>query len=490
LFFESDLRNLALRLPAPLAKAKGEPLLFQVRTSEIGSDNLDIELQAEERVTGKLAFQRAASGWTLTRGRIGIGEKVSQLPTQSGLQLSVRAPALNADDWWPLLRQIQDTGGESGWQDALSRVSVDVASLEAFGREFGRLDLNIESSAGDWRGRVQGDAVAGQLAISRTTAASLPLVVGNVAAPGRPAVHLTLEKLILPPARAGGENPVLDPRGLPPLHVQSESFKVADMDLGALEFNALPATYGWKIASLKITRPETSLTASGQWEIDSSGQHNTLIDATLTSTDFGALLTTLGYPQEIIGSKLKLQSNWSWPDAPTAFRLALANGDLTFTLANGRIPNISPGAGRLLGALDLRSLARYLTFDFSNVFAKGLTFDTIKGRVAVEKGNAYTRDLAIRTPGADFDLSGRVGLATRDFDLDLGVTPHLMEELAITGGLLGGPVVGAAVAVLHQLVQKPFEKNTRIEYTVKNGWDDPVVMRVGPAPIPVTEEQQ
>jgi uncharacterized protein YhdP len=147
----------------------------------------------------------------------------------------------------------------------------------------------------------------------------------------------------------------------------------------------------------------------------------------------------------------------------------------------------------LLGALNLRSVTRYLTLDFSNVFSKGLTFDTIKGRVAVEKGNAYTRDLAIRTPGADIELSGRVGLIARDMDLNIGVTPQLMSELAITGGLLGGPVVGAAVAVLHELVKKPFEKNTRIKYTVKGGWDDPAVTRLGPAPTPEpapTSEEQ
>src|SRR4030065_444658 len=39
-FVEADLRNLELRLPAPLAKAKDEPLLFPVRTSELGGDSL------------------------------------------------------------------------------------------------------------------------------------------------------------------------------------------------------------------------------------------------------------------------------------------------------------------------------------------------------------------------------------------------------------------------------------------------------------------
>jgi len=490
LFVETDLRDLELRLPAPLAKTQGEPLLLQVRSSALGGDSPVLDLQAEERVTGKLAFQRAASGWKFSRGRIGIGERVAQLPAQPGLQLSTRLPALNVDDWWPLLRQNLGATGESGWLDVVSRVNADVESLDAFGRGFGRLSLDMTNSAGNWQGRVQGDAVAGQIAVTRTASTGLPLVVGNVAAPARPVIHLALENLVLPPARSAGAELTLDPRGLPPLHVQSQSFTVADKPLGALEFSALPATQGWKIASLKLTRPESSLIASGLWEVDSRGQQNTQIDATLTSTDFGKLLETMGYADEVVGGKLTLQSNWSWPGAPTAFRLARTDGGLTFSLSNGRIPKISPGAGRLLGALDLGSVTRYLTLDFSNVFGKGLTFDGIKGKVAVEKGNAYTRDLAIRTPGANMGLTGRIGLAARDLDLELGVTPHLMEELAITGGLLGGPVVGAAVAVLHKLVQKPFERSTRINYTVKGGWDGPAVTRLGPPPAaPAADEQ-
>ena len=489
-FIEADLRELELRLPAPLAKAQGEPLLLQVRTSAAGDDSQVLDLQVQERVTGKLAFQRTAAGWTFARGRIGVGEKVTQLPSQPGLQLGMRLPALNVDDWWPLIRQNLSSSADDGWLERVSRVDAEVESLEAFGRGFGRLSLDIGNTVGNWQGRVQGDAVSGLLAISRPSSTGLPLVVGNVAAPGRSVIHLTLEHLVLPPARASGAEVTLDPRGLPPLHVQSQSFTIADKNLGALEFSALPATHGWKIASLKFTRPESNLNASGLWEIDSSGQQSTQIDATLSSSDFGKLLDTLGYADEVVGGKLRLQSNWSWPGAPTAFSVARADGALTFSLANGRIPKISPGAGRLLGALDLGSVARYLTLDFSNVFGKGSTFDSIKGRVAVEKGNAYTRDLAIRTPGADIGLSGRIGLAARDLDLELGVTPHLMEELAITGGLLGGPVVGAAVAVLHRLAKKPFEKNTRINYTVKGGWDDPAVTRLGPSPpAPKGDEQ-
>ena len=289
-------------------------------------------------------------------------------------------------------------------------------------------------------------------------------------------------------ARRSNDEPPPDPRALPPLHIRSQSFTFAGVPLGELEFSALPATQGWKIASLKLTRPESRLTASGLWEIDSRAQHTSRVDASLTSSDFGRLLETLGYPGEVVGGKLTLQSNWSWLGAPGAFQLSKTDGDLTLALNKGRIPKVSPGAGRLLGALDLRSITRYLSLDFSNVFSKGLTFDRMSAKVAVQQGNAYTRDLAIRTPGADLEIAGRIGLAARDLDLDIGVTPQLMEELALTGGLIGGPVVGAAVVVLHNLIKKPFEESTRIKYTVKGGWTDPVVTRL--VPPAAAEDQQ
>jgi uncharacterized protein (TIGR02099 family) len=491
LVVETNLRDLELRLPAPLAKAQGEPLLLKVRTNTIGDESRLMTLEAEERVTGRLAFQHAASGWLFTRGHIGIGEKVGQLSGPPGLHLSARLPALNVDDWWPLLRDNVGGSQDGDWQQGVNRVSAEIESLEAFGRDFGRLSLDIGHVAGNWRGQLEGDAVAGQLTITRPAPADLALATDNVVAPGRSVIQLTLEHLTLPPARASGEGEGqdLDPRGLPPLRIKSDSFTAEDKALGALEFSAVPDTRGWRIDNLKLLRPESSMAASGLWEIDSRGQQSTRMKAALTSTDFGKLLEILGFPEEIVGGAITLHSNWSWSGAPSAFHLARTDGDFSIVLDNGRIPKISPGAGRVLGALDLRSLARYLTLDFSNVYAKGLTFDTIKGNVAVEKGNAYTRDLVIRTPGADIGLSGRIGLSARDLDLELGVTPHLMEELAITGGLLGGPVVGAAVAVIHSLVKKPFEKGTQIKYTVKGGWDDPVVNRIGPPPAPPGEGQ-
>lgn len=462
---DADLRAFELRLPAPLAKARGEPLALAVRTVSSGADSQVLDLQAGGRASGRLAFQHGAGGWTLSRGRIGIGERVSALPAQGGLMLSARLPSLNADSWWALLRG--HAGGDGGF-GIVSRVSAEVDALEAFGRPFGQLSVDFTRWPGSWHGRLQGEAVSGQAVLTPSP--------GD----GRPAaISLTLDKLVLPRARTGAAPLAADPRRLPALDLRSQAFAFADKPLGALEFGAAPVAQGWRIHNLKITAPDTQFSATGLWEADPQGHQATRLEASLNSTDFGRVLALLGYPDELIGGRLVLGSKWSWPGSPGDLRMAVLDGELDVSLAKGRLPKISPGAGRVLGVLDLRSATRYLALDFSNVFGKGLAFDSIKGKATIEQGDASTRELLIRAPGADIDLSGRVGLVTRDLDLRIGVTPRLMEELAITGGLLGGPAVGAAVAVLHNLVKKPLEKNTRVLYTVRGGWDDPVVERAG-----------
>lgn len=488
LLAESDLTGLEIRLPAPLAKARGEALTLAARLSRPRPDRQWLDLQAGGRLSGKLELVRGRSGWAFARGQIGVGERVSALPAQSGLVLTARLPALDVDPWWQLVNENADTGGD-GLLGLVRHVTAEVDALEVFDHPLGRLRLDLDRDAGSWRGQLEGDAIAGQAVLIPPCGELRPCAKARDSGSSPPAradrlaVNLTLTKLVLPSPRPGAPDTTMNPANLPSLQIHSDAFTALGHDLGALEFRAEPVDQGWRITSLRLTRPDAELGLSGLWAADGSGRQSTSIDGSLTSSNFGHLLDSFGFSGEVVEGKLNLTSHLSWPGAPGAFGLARANGNLGLSLAKGRFLKISPGAGRVLGALDLRSVARYLTLDFSNLFGKGLVFDNIKGQFAIQQGDAFTRDLVIHASGADIDLSGRVGLAYRDLDLEIGVTPRLTTELAVTGGLIGGPAVGAAVAVLHSLIRKPFDKGARTSYTVKGSWDNPLVRRVGgPAP--------
>lgn len=480
-----DLGRLEISLPAPLAKVRDEPLTLTLRTAPGGSsETMLVDLQAGARLNGKFAFTRAGREWKFGRGRLGVGEHAGPLPSQNGLHIGMRLASFNADDWWTLLRPGRDERDGGGWLDTVTRLNADVDALEVFGRPFGRLHADVRKAQDSWIGQLDGDALAGQLTVTRT-----PPAAGQRATRSSPvAIALDLERLRLPPTGTAEARSPVDPRDLPALTLRSKSFRADTRDFGAVDLAARPEAGGWRIERLTLSRPEANAMIAGTWSVDRFGQQSSRFNLDLNSSDFGLTMEAMGYPGEASGGKLTLDSQWSWPGAPTALGAANLSGEMSFKLSQGRMLRVEPGAGRLMGLFDIVSIPRYLTFDFSSLFGKGMVYNTIQSSMEVENGNAYTRNFTMDAAGANIDLSGRIGLATQDLDLEMGVTPKLMEELAITGGLIGGPAVGAAVALLHTLVKKPLERNTRIAYTVRGSWQKPTVTRIGGVDQAVTTE--
>jgi len=472
---ELDLGDFEIGLPAPLAKVRNEPLSLVLRTLPGGTrTRMPVEVQAGGRLNGSIVLDKDkdGAGWSLVHGRLGIGVRAGSLASHDGLQIGMRSPSLNADDWWALLRAGSDGEEKGGWIGAVTRFNAETEALEVFGRPFGRMQADIRHGPQGWSGTLNGEAVAGQFTLTREPRATgIPR-----ASPYR--VALDLERLLLPPAAASASRSIIDPRELPVVTVRSKSFRYGERDFGALDFAAQPEAEGWRISKLALARPEANATADGLWHIDRQGYQSSRFDLNVNSSDFGKTLAGLGHPNEALGGKLTLDSQWSWPDAPAAMELSQLSGEMSFKLSQGRMLRVEPGAGRVLGLFDIMTIPRYLTLDFSSLFGKGMVYNTIQSSLEVENGNAYTRNFLMDAAGANIDLNGRIGLAAQDLELEMGVTPKLLEELAITGGLIGGPAVGAAVAVLHTLAKKPFEKSTRVLYTVRGSWKNPSVVAV------------
>ena len=88
-------------------------------------------------------------------------------------------------------------------------------------------------------------------------------------------------------------------------------------------------------------------------------------------------------------SKAKIVADLWWPGGPSADVLRTLNGTLKINLEDGRLRDIEPGAGRMLGLLSVAQLPRRLALDFRDVTDEGLAFNSIKGDFELRAGNAY-----------------------------------------------------------------------------------------------------
>ncbi|KAB8318523.1 hypothetical protein SD81_015550, partial [Tolypothrix campylonemoides VB511288] len=197
--------------------------------------------------------------------------------------------------------------------------------------------------------------------------------------------------------------------------------------------------------------------------------------ARIASEDFGALLAGLGAGGRVDGGRGTAQLDASWPGSPAAFSVPALDGRLTLDVRDGRLLELEPGAGRVLGLLSVAELPRRLTLDFRDFFAKGFAFNRIGGAVAFDGGRARSDALAIDGPSASIAIGGTADLRAQSFDQTIEVRPKAGGLLTVAGALAGGPVGAAIGAAANAVLQKPIGAMAARTYRVTGPWKAPRV---------------
>jgi uncharacterized protein YhdP len=247
--------------------------------------------------------------------------------------------------------------------------------------------------------------------------------------------------------------------------------------------------YGMLINTFTLKSIAFAFDGTGSWLTSSNtssglpsktsvqGMHETVLQGTVTSKNVGDALTTFGYERSINRSGFDSKFLIKWPAEPYALTWEKIKGDVSFSMENGEIIEVEPGAGgRLLGLMNIFKLANRLAFNFDDVYRKGFSFDSIEGALELSGGQGSLKKFDISAPAADVDMFGSIGLVKQDYNLLMHVKPHT-DTLTFAGGVLvGGVVVGAGLA----LIQKIFDLGVigHNVYSITGSWSDPVTEEI------------
>ena len=125
------------------------------------------------------------------------------------------------------------------------------------------------------------------------------------------------------------------------------------------------------------------------------------------------------------------------PDVGTRFEEA-GDGEtvlaVTLDAQRGQFIKLDPGAaGKLLSLISLQNLPRRISLDFKDVFSEGLAFDTIAGKLAVQKGVMRTDLLQIDSPSARVLMRGEVDAGPVDVHLRQRLLCEVLGEVTVGG---------------------------------------------------------
>ncbi len=173
-----------------------------------------------------------------------------------------------------------------------------------------------------------------------------------------------------------------------------------------------------------------------------------------------------------------------WFDTPSGFSIEKLNGDLDFTFRYGRITDLGRateeklGLAKIFTLLNLNTLPRRLQLDFSDLSSTGYSFDIFKGNAYIHDGNANINNTFLEGPVAYVGIDGDVGIADKNYNLELRIVPHVTSSLPIVATVLGGPIVGAAVFVADKVVDYSFREVSPYIYKVTGSWEAPDIQAI------------
>ncbi|MDQ3269239.1 MAG: hypothetical protein M3Q11_03435, partial [Pseudomonadota bacterium] len=384
-------------------------------------------------------------------------------------------------DWIALVH-----GGESGRGAAmpLQRIDLTAGQLRLLGGSFADTRLLVlPAAAGATSVRVEGRSLAGALTVPGERTAP---VVGRFervhwrSSRPNPAAGRGAAAAAAPgtgPDTRGasaGRSAAPDPARIPPLSFDVQDLRVGKAHLGVASIRTQPTAAGLRIQQLQTRAPGHSIALSGYW--NGRGERaSTHIAMDLDSGDFGALLAGLGLGGQLAGGKGKLRFDTRWPGSPADFAVGELDGSLVISARDGRLLEVEPGAGRVLGLLSLAELPRRLSLDFRDFFDKGLAFNRLDGTLHFSGGNARSDDLLIDAPAAAISIRGVADLRTQRFNQTVEVRPKSGNLLTAVGAIAAGPVGAAIGAAANAVLQKPLgQMGTRV-YRVTGPWSDPKV---------------
>lgn len=463
----APLQGMTIDLPAPLGKPADQALPLQIGTRLSDQPVKQYTVVYGDRLAATFEAAQTAKTWELKRGALHAGSAAAPALPPQGLRFSGALPYLSVTAWRDLLSgpgaKAPSSGAQPSQLQNLNAVDVRIDKLEAAGSEFTQSHIQATRGAQEWTINLDSEQVAGS--------AHLPHAANA-------AWIMDFERLHLAKTEdAATQDSKLDPRRLPPLRISSASFKYGELDLGRLTVEAGQRPGGLHIDTLKMVAPLMQMTGQGDWVME-NGQPVSRFDLTVTSDELGATLGSLGYTTNIAGGKTHLEMDAWWPGAPMDFAAARLNGKLAINIEKGRFLDIEPGPGRVFGLLSLQALPRRLSLDFSDFFQKGFAFDRVVGELRLENGNAYTDNLVMAGPSAKIRVSGRTGLAAKDYDQVVTVKPQIGSSLPLAGALAGGLGIGAAILLAQQLFKPQIDDIAGYQYTIKGPWSDPQVERI------------
>ncbi|MCZ6888497.1 MAG: DUF3971 domain-containing protein [Gammaproteobacteria bacterium] len=452
----SDIADIELILPGPLAKSVTDPRSFEVKMQFM-----------DDRVVAAIRFDDVMRGWIhadggrIQRGSLGIRrDPVMVDEDTSRVALTGSLDALDMS-----MGLMGGTQTDFAWE----LIDLQVARVKLAEIDLRNVTLNGHSDPLETELRFESVQLTG----------SVQLIADR---PWR----VTLNEVRLPEADESAGDPIdLDLlEVIVAADVVVERIYRGDENLGSWRFGLRPTDDGLRITNLsaEIRGLHIEATEDMWWRRSDNSTHFT---GRVEGTDLSVILPQWDYAASIESESAWLTGDLTWPGSPLNVELNSLSGTIEAEIQQGRFLDIEQGAGatRIFSLLNFSALAKRMSLDFSDVIGKGISFDEVGATAVLDDGLLeFVEPLTIVGTGSAFRIMGTIDFEDGALDNDMIVTLPVTKSLpwyAAWIALAVSPPLGAGILVGREIFGDQIDQISSARYRVTGTLDDPQPKFVG-----------
>ncbi|MDW2372349.1 AsmA-like C-terminal region-containing protein, partial [Vibrio sp. 1078-1] len=152
-------------------------------------------------------------------------------------------------------------------------------------------------------------------------------------------------------------------------------------------------------------------------------------------------------------------------------------GNVSTEFGKGVVSEVS-GAARLLGLFSLDSIIRKMQLDFTDVFDKGMAFNSITGTGKIQDGVFITNDIVMDALAGEMQIRGIANMTSRMVDAEVKFTPDITSGLPMLTAFAVAPQTALYVLAISTVISPVVEVFTQVNYEVKGPLDSPTVKEI------------
>jgi len=269
---------------------------------------------------------------------------------------------------------------------------------------------------------------------------------------------------------------------LRPSDVSITKVVVGEENYGSWNFKLRRNGSGWRFADLvadikgvHIESPEGVI-----WREPHGKEEKSMFSGKLSASNLAEVLPQWGYAPSVESKTMELVTSLDWPGSPLAIAMTTIAGPASLKVNHGSFLDVDSANNilRIFSLINFTAIVKRIALDFSDVFGKGISFDSITADVAFKEGIlTFQSPMEVQGTGSRFRVNGTVNLATGALNNDMIVTLPVNRSLPWYAGFLAlaNPLAGAGVLVGERIFRNQLELFSSAKYSVAGTWDNPEV---------------